>query len=71
MNLVELRTLPPAEKLKIVEALWEDIVASGQEVHSPAWHEAELRKTQARFDAGLEKVVDWEDARKELEKRFE
>ena len=71
MSIAELRKLPTTEKLKIIEALWEDLAADEESVPSPAWHEAELRKTEADFAAGRIEVLDWEDAKKELRKRFE
>lgn len=71
MSIAELRKLPPAEKLKIIEALWGDLAAEEDKFESPAWHEAELRKTEAELAAGRVEVLDWEDAKKELRKRFE
>lgn len=71
MSIAELRKLPPSEKLKIIEALWSDLAADEDSFASPAWHEAELRKTEAEFAAGRIEVLDWEDAKKELRKRFE
>jgi putative addiction module component (TIGR02574 family) len=71
MSIAELRKLPPTEKLKIIEALWGDIAADDGSFESPAWHEEELRKTEAELAAGRVEVLDWEDAKKELRKRFE
>jgi putative addiction module component (TIGR02574 family) len=71
MSIAELRKLPPAEKLKIIEALWSDLVADEDSLPSPAWHEPELRKTEADFKAGRLEVLDWEDGKKELRKQFE
>jgi len=70
MSIAELRKLPPDEKLKIIEALWSDLAAD-ESFESPAWHAEELRKTEADFAAGRVETVDWEDAKKELRKRFE
>jgi putative addiction module component (TIGR02574 family) len=71
MSIAELRKLPPNEKLKIIETLWADIAADDQSFSSPAWHEQELQKTEAELAAGRIEVMDWEDAKKELRKRFE
>ena len=71
MSIAELRKLPPTEKLRIIEALWGDIAADDGSFESPAWHEEELRKTEAELAAGRVEVLDWEDAKKELRKRFE
>jgi putative addiction module component (TIGR02574 family) len=71
MSIAELHKLPADEKLKIIEALWGDLAADDAAFVSPKWHEDELRKTEADFAAGRVEAVDWEDAKKELRKRFE
>jgi putative addiction module component (TIGR02574 family) len=71
MSLAELRQLPPNEKLKIIETLWADLAADDAAFSSPAWHEEELRKTEAGLAAGQIEVLDWEDAKRELRKRFQ
>ena len=71
MSIAELRRLPREEKLKIIETLWSDLAADDDSFESPAWHGDELRKTEAEFAAGRVEVLDWEDAKKELRKRFE
>ena len=71
MSIAELRKLPASEKLKIIEALWSDLAADEDSFESPAWHEEELRKTEAEYADGRTEVLDWEDAKKELRKRFE
>lgn len=71
MSIAELRKLPPGEKLKIIETLWADIAGEEESFESPAWHEDELKKTEAGFQSGSIEVMDWEDAKKELRKRFE
>jgi putative addiction module component (TIGR02574 family) len=71
MSIAELRKLPRDEKLKIIEALWGDLAADEEAFESPEWHADELRKTEADLAAGKVEVLDWEDAKKELRKRFE
>jgi putative addiction module component (TIGR02574 family) len=71
MSIAELRKLPSADKLKIIEVLWGDLAAEDDSFTSPAWHAEELRKTEAEFAAGRIELLDWEDAKKELRKRFE
>ena len=66
MSIADLRKLPPAENLKIIETLWDDLAADEESFSGPAWHEGELRKTEAEFAAGHIEVLDWEDAKKEL-----
>ena len=71
MSIAELRKLPSVEKLRIIEALWADLAEDQDAFESPAWHEEELKKTEADFAAGRIEALDWEDAKKELRKRFE
>lgn len=71
MSIAELHKLPADEKLKIIEALWGDLAAEDTAFASPAWHEEELRKTEADFAAGRVEAISWEDAKKELRKQFE
>ncbi len=71
MSLAGLRKLPRDEKLKIIETLWGDLAADDDSFESPAWHADELRKTEAELSAGRVEVLDWEQAKKELRKRFE
>lgn len=71
MSIAELRKLPSAEKLKIIEALWSDLAGDEDAFESPAWHEEELKETQADYAAGRIEALDWDEAKKELRKRFE
>jgi putative addiction module component (TIGR02574 family) len=71
MSIAELHKLPSEEKLKIIEALWGDLASDDAAFVSPAWHEDELRKTEADFAAGRVEILDWEDAKKGLRKQFE
>ncbi len=71
MSIAELRKLPSVEKLRIIETLWADLAREEDAFESPAWHEEEVKKTEADFAAGRIEVLDWEDAKKELRKRFE
>lgn len=66
MSIAELRSLPRAEKLKIIEALWADLAADPDALESPAWHAAELASTATDFEAGKIEVLEWEDAKREL-----
>ena len=71
MTTAELRKLPAAEKLKIIEALWGDLAVEEDSFASPSWHETELRQTEADLAAGKVEILDWDEAKKELRQRFE
>jgi putative addiction module component (TIGR02574 family) len=46
-----LRKLPVAEKLRVVEELWDDIGASDERFPLPDWHRAEAVRRAAELDA--------------------
>ena len=50
-DLGQLRDLSTAEKLRIVEQLWDDIGASDEPVVVRDWHKTEARKRTAELDA--------------------
>lgn len=71
MNITELHNLSAVEKLKIIEALWGDLVGDESSLPNLAWHETELKETEEKFLAGSIEVLDWQQAKKELRSRFE
>lgn len=54
------------EKLQLMEVLWEDLSRDPDELKSPDWHEAEMKKRKAHIASGKAKFIDWEKAKKEL-----
>jgi len=65
MNL-NLKEMSRQDKLIAMEALWSDLSGNEHEVESPAWHESALKETEAKVNAGLEQILDWEDAKEKL-----
>ncbi len=68
---IEIRHLSREEKLKVMEAIWEDLSREDEAVDSPDWHQKALQETEQRLSSGQEKIVDWQSAKKELRARFE
>ncbi|MDI1279651.1 addiction module protein [Methylobacter sp.] len=71
MSIAELHKLSAVEKLKIIEALWEDLVSDEDNLFSLSWHETELMGTEKKIFSGDIEVLDWQQAKKELRSRFE
>ncbi|WGS87696.1 addiction module protein [Methylomonas sp. UP202] len=67
----ELRQLPATEKLKLIEALWDDLLDNENDVPALPWHQEELQRTEAAYAAGDVEAVDWRQAKKALRSRFE
>ncbi len=54
-----------------MEAIWEDPSPNNKQMESPEWHRDALAETDRQRRPGQEGVVDWQEAKKELRKRFE
>jgi hypothetical protein len=66
---LQLDMMSTAEKLRAMEAIWEDLSRNEAGVKSPNWHETILKEREARFKSGKESPVDWETAKKRLRNR--
>lgn len=71
MGITELHKLPAVDKLRIIEALWGDLVGDEDNFPQLSWHEAELKETEKEFLAGSIEILDWQQAKKELRSQFE
>ncbi len=58
----EIRRLPLAEKLQVMEAVWDDL-ARRDEVEVPEWHKQLLDERERMVESGEAKFVDWEEAK--------
>lgn len=70
-NTIEIKHLTREEKLKMVDALWADLLSEEELLKSPRWHKKVLQETENRFAEGKERILDWHAAKKELRKHFE
>ncbi len=70
-NALDIGHLSREEKLRIMEAIWEDLSREDEQVASPEWHREALEETDRRRQLGQKGVVDWQEAKKELRKRFD
>jgi hypothetical protein len=59
MSIAEIRRLPFAEKLQIMEALWEDLRAQAELVPVPQWHKDLLDERRKAVADGREELLDW------------
>lgn len=64
-----LRRLPPAEKLQIVEELWDDIAASGEPPPMTDVQRAEVSRRVAELDADPSIAIDEDELWRRVEQR--
>ena len=61
-----LTKLPVAERLKLIEDLWDSIDAETADLPMPDWHKAELDKRLAALDAGTSVGAPWDEVRRRV-----
>jgi hypothetical protein len=67
MTAIDIAALPVAEKLKLMEALWDSLCTpTDKGVESPPWHAAALKQAEEDLAAGTAQFVDWADAKESL-----
>jgi hypothetical protein len=68
--MLQLDQMTLEEKLRTMEALWDDLCRHEDQIQSPPWHEEILREREKRVQSGQETFIDWEAAKKELRDRL-
>lgn len=66
---VPLNQMSFAEKLQLMEALWDDLSRTPTELESPEWHKDVLEECRRRAESGEEAFADWEAAKKRIRER--
>jgi putative addiction module component (TIGR02574 family) len=69
MSIVEIRQLPLAEKLQIMEAIWEELRAQAEQISVPPWHKELLDERRKAVEEGREQVSDWDSIKDSLGSR--
>lgn len=63
---LDLDRMSTAEKLRLMEDLWQNLSSDENSVPSPAWHGDVLAERQRLIASGEESYIDWEVAKKQL-----
>ncbi len=63
---ISLENLTIAEKIQLLERVWNDLCREKGNVRSPEWHKAVLEERRRRLEDGTVAVSVWEDAKERL-----
>lgn len=63
-----LRGLPPAEKLQLVEELWDDLASSSEPLPLPGWHREAAQRRAADLDADPSRAIDRQELWRQVDK---
>ncbi|HMM54153.1 MAG TPA: addiction module protein [Candidatus Desulfobacillus sp.] len=58
--------MPVAERLKLMETLWDSLCAADAGIASPAWHGEVLTGRLRRIDSGADAVTPWKEAKERI-----
>ena len=69
--LEQIRQMPLHEKIAVMEAIWEDLSAEESTVEVPQWHQELLDAREHLLTDGKAHFLDWEEAKKQIQKATE
>jgi hypothetical protein len=58
-----------AEKLRAMEALWDDLCRREEAMPVPQWHKDLLDERERLVEQGKARFIDWETAKKRISER--
>ena len=62
----EIGRLSPAEKLLLVEELWDQIAEESNAAEPPVWHDQALAEDAARYAADLSRGDSWANVKRRI-----
>ena len=63
---LDFEKMTTAEKLRLMEDLWQNLSTEDSAVDSPSWHGDVLAERDRLLASGEEQFIDWEVAKKHL-----
>jgi len=63
MTSIDIVAMPIAERLMLMETLWDSLCAQSDTLESPAWHREVLEERMQRLAGGEEATASWSDAK--------
>jgi Putative addiction module component len=63
---LDLEKLTTADKLRLMEDLWQNLTNGDLEIDSPSWHGDVLAERDRLISSGEEQLIDWGVAKKQL-----
>jgi putative addiction module component (TIGR02574 family) len=70
LNIASVFDLSPAEKLQLVEDLWDDLAADPNAVPIHDWQKAELTRRKANLTKNPASGLAWDDVKQRIRSRY-
>lgn len=65
---LSLSQLTLAQKIDLMETIWDDLTKDERILESPAWHEEILKDREKALITGQATVPDWEEAKERIQR---
>ena len=69
MNTATIYDLSPAEKLQLVQDLWDDLAAQPESVPTHEWQKQEIERRKANLMKHPASALSWEEVRRRVRAR--
>lgn len=66
--LEKIHQLPFREKLRVMEAIWDDISREEENLETPQWHKETLDERERLTTEGKAQFLNWEEAKRQIKK---
>ena len=66
MTTIDIAELPVAEKLRLMEALWDSLRVRAEDAAIPAWHQQVLAQRLQSLDSGGDTTTPWAQAKERI-----
>lgn len=67
---ISINQMTTAEKIRMMEDLWDDLCHHASEIPSPSWHKDVLLQREDSLSKGNETFTDWEKAKKRIHEKL-
>ena len=64
-----LEKMSVAEKLEVIDTIWQDLRRNKSQIPVPEWHKQILESRRRAFERGEIGYTNWEDAKKDIRRR--
>lgn len=71
MDIQSVFDLSPAEKLQLVEDLWDDLASNPANVPMPEWHKQELERRKANLENNPPLKSTWDEMSARIRARYD
>lgn len=67
---IDIGTLTTEEKLRLLEAVWQDLGRDPESVPAPGWHRAVLEEREQNLLEGTSRLDDWSEAKRRIREQI-